>query len=460
MNAHKSKHLNSWNSRSGGSAATTANHEAGSSKKSTIVATVVSLYIGTWVFISLLIHRVMNEEGQKVLGAPCTIMAVEIVKCVISFILFCRTRTTTCTKNSSASNKMCYSFVQGFKELTSFCTSQTCSTMLMLYAPIALLYAVYNNLMLINLKSHHPTVYLILSTSKVLMVAYTWQIVFKVKISQKKEMALIAIVLGIVTKGIFADQEGGEASTLTITTSSNIFETVQEMKSFFLSSFLVVCQMACSVIASVYNEKLLKHKDCDQQLQNICLCINSIAINAIFFAATRLMSIESDGSSISDAESAIFSPSMALVVLALASSGIITSLVLRYVNSLTKSVAAASETIFTYLIEILFFQYGIDCFEALSVLLVTAGAIMYASDQSEENSSKQQHASAGSKRFECQLNLVVGDVNDQDNLKTSSINRRVACRVSFSRSTLFFPLFMIITMYLMRSRSSTLQVRF
>lgn len=434
--------------------------------KKQLVATVLSSYIGIWIFIYLLIHRVMNEEGRKVLGAPCIIMAVEIVKCIISFILFCRTQTATCTSDSGASNKTCHSFVQGFKDLTSFCKSQTCSTMLMLYAPVALLYAVYNNLMLINLKSHHPTVYLILSTSRVLMVAYTWQIVFKVKISQTKKMALIAIVLGIVAKGIFAGQGGGEASTLT---TSSIFETVREMKSVLLGSFLVVCQMACSVIASVYNEKLLKHNDCDQQLQNICLYIDSIAINAIFFAATRLMSMESDSSSISaptsnssDAESAIFSPSMALVVFALASSGIITSLVLRYVNSLTKSVASATETIFTYLIEISFFQYGIDCFEALSVLLVTAGAIMYAADQSEKNSSKQQHASAGSKTYEYQQNLAIGNINDRDNLKNFSIRRRHRNSRGgvILRMILFLPLFMLITMSLMISRSSILQVRF
>jgi hypothetical protein len=244
---------------------------------------------------------------------------------------------------------------------------------------------------------------------------------------------------------------------------------VREMKSVLLGSFLVVCQMACSVIASVYNEKLLKHNDCDQQLQNICLYIDSIVINAIFFAATRLMSMESDSSSISaptsnssDAESAIFSPSMALVVFALASSGIITSLVLRYVNSLTKSVASATETIFTYLIEISFFQYGIDCFEALSVLLVTAGAIMYAADQSEKNSSKQQHASAGSKTYEYQQNLAIGNINDGDNLKNFFIRRRHRNSRGgvILRMILFLPLFMLITMSLMISRSSILQVRF
>mmetsp|Transcript_17226 Transcript_17226/g.25297 ORF Transcript_17226/g.25297 Transcript_17226/m.25297 type:complete len:427 (-) Transcript_17226:358-1638(-) len=346
---------------------------------STIAATVLSAYVSVWVFIYLLIHRVMNEGGRKVLGAPCIVMAVEVVKCFISFILFCKRENE-------------FSFVRGFKELVIFFRSRNSVKMVMLYAPVALLYAVYNNLMLVNLKSHHPTVYLILSTSRVLMVAYAWQIVFNVKISQMKKLGLVAIVLGIVAKGVFAEQDLDNVGVTALYKSLFSQEdhihvpkmSSEKFQKVLFGSALVIFQMACSVIVSVYNEKLLKDNPCNQQLQNICLYINSIAVNAIFFAATKWMSrgaassIEKDSSG--DASS-IFTPSVILLVFNLALSGIITSFVLRYVNSLTKSVASATETIFTYLIEVCFFQYGLEYFEALSVILVTIGAIVYAADK-------------------------------------------------------------------------------
>eukprot|EP00957_Ditylum_brightwellii_P174090 13255620-Ditylum_brightwellii.AAC.1 len=207
-----------------------------------------------------------------------------------------------------------------------------------------------------------------------------------------KKLGLVAIVLGIVAKGVFAEQDLDNVGVTALYKSPFSQEdhihvpkmNSEKFQKVLFGSALVIFQMACSVIASVYNEKLLKDDPCNQHLQNICLYINSIAVNVIFFAATKWMSrgaassIEKDSSG--DASS-IFTPSVILLVFILALSGIITSFVLRYVNSLTKSVASATETIFTYLIEVCFFHYGLEYFEALSVILVTIGVIVYAADK-------------------------------------------------------------------------------
>jgi hypothetical protein len=76
----------------------------------------------------------------------------------------------------------------------------------------------------------------------------------------------------------------------------------------------------------------------------------------------------------------LVSPSAILIVLSLSIAGIMSSLVLRYENSITKCVASASETICTSLIESFWFGRSFKTTEWLSILLVSTGTVLYTKD--------------------------------------------------------------------------------
>ena len=312
----------------------------------TAAAAVLISYVTVWVGVYLVVHHA-NEgsETQNSTDAPSIMLVVEAVKLIFSSLLFCRTRDIS-------------DLIRFFKSGRS-----ALFKILVGYVPVAVLYAAYNNLMLVNLKTHHPTIYLIFSSSRLLMVAYAWQMLFNVRIPSVRKIALVLITLGIFAKGFqsAADNHSNGEST--------------DDGMIFRSTLLIIIQMACSVMASVYNEKLLKQNPCNQHLQNICLCINSIVVNSIIFIFMNI----NDGSSVT--KKAVFSLASIKIVIALACAGIISSMVLRFVDSVTKGVASASETVLTCIIDVLFFDYTLTLMEAVSVCLVTAGTTIYSLKQ-------------------------------------------------------------------------------
>lgn len=401
---------------------------------------ILSAYVAVWVFMYLLIHHVMNEDGKRILGAPCIVLTVEIVKFIISTMIFCMK-----PKKDNAST-----YLHRLKELFAFFKSRACLTLALSYMPVAVLYAFYNNLMLINLKSNYPTLYLILSSTRLLMMAFVWQIVFKVEISPRKKVSLVVIMLGYVARGL-AEQDNNAPAVERHGSPDMIF-----------GSLFVLLQMACSVLASVYNEKLLKYHESEEQQQNICLYMNSIAINLIISFATAW--IFSEDTSQPSFDTSVFTPSMILVILTLAMSGIITSFVLRYTNSLAKSVASATETSITYLIQISFFHQGLEFFEALAVLLVTCGAIIYATDkQANKKNSVFDRDSTRLKRFEDRSIVLLGKRN---RLKMFRDTNKVKMRRAKSFPLLMIGTYFVLSSYLIFSSPRTflsspkLQVRF
>ena len=250
------------------------------------------------------------------------------------------------------------------------------------YIPVALLYAIYNNLMFLNLRANHPSMYLLLCSSRLLMTAIVWQTHFQVKISSIRKGALVFITLGIcLSKGMMKEEVTGD-------TIDNVDDDTSSLSpSTFSGTILILFQMSCSVMAGVYNEKLLKNDKFDQNLQNICMYLNSIVINLLIgslsSATTTTTTSEGGLIDILSEMRRLFKPISMLTVLLLAGAGIMSSMVLRYENSVTKGVASACETVLASLIE--FFCYGhvFGISELFGIVLVSIGTILYSFSPSE-----------------------------------------------------------------------------
>ena len=227
-----------------------------------------------------------------------------------------------------------------------------------------ILYAVYNNLMFVNLMYNHPSMYLVISSSRLLMTAVVWQMQFKVQISPIRKGALILITLGIFTKDMMgqepsSDEENKDGDTLS---------------SYYAASLLIIFQMSCSVMAGIYNKNLLKNDGCDQYLQNISLYVNSVVINLLIEAGFMRSKEKFDFASEMEM---LVSPISISIVLTLATAGIMSSMVLRYENSITKGVASASETILTSTVEFFCYGYTFMMPELFGSMLVGAGIVLY-----------------------------------------------------------------------------------
>eukprot|EP00560_Eucampia_antarctica_P007589 CAMPEP_0197827106 /NCGR_PEP_ID=MMETSP1437-20131217/3967_1 /TAXON_ID=49252 ORGANISM="Eucampia antarctica, Strain CCMP1452" /NCGR_SAMPLE_ID=MMETSP1437 /ASSEMBLY_ACC=CAM_ASM_001096 /LENGTH=486 /DNA_ID=CAMNT_0043427837 /DNA_START=456 /DNA_END=1917 /DNA_ORIENTATION=+ len=198
------------------------------------------------------------------------------------------------------------------------------------------------------------------------MIAFVWQIFFKVTIPSRRKGAIALITLGFLMKS------GNIHDDTTIELTFNRI-------SLFSRILLVLFQMACSVMATVYNEKMLKQHNCDQYLQNMCLYITSIIMNVIILSFLPGNNRE---------KASIFSKSSIMIILTLAMAGIMTAMILRSVGSVTKCVVAASITIFTYIIDIAFFGHRMVLSDVASVFLVTVGSVIYSMYDSKAESGK------------------------------------------------------------------------
>ena len=214
------------------------------------------------------------------------------------------------------------------------------TSLLIPYLPVALLYAMYNNLMFLNLQSCSPTVYLVLSSSRLVMTAIVWQKLFSSYITPMQKFALILITCGIIFKnsGASSTEQTEENLLQNHSTSGSTTRTI-----------LIILQMMCSVMAGVLNEKLLKRDGIggghnkNPHMQNIALYINSIGINllvVLYLHITLFFKSYNDNQRhigiLAMLNSVMASSSSILTILTLAVAGIISSLVLRYENSITK----------------------------------------------------------------------------------------------------------------------------
>ena len=114
--------------------------------------------------------------------------------------------------------------------------------LLLQYIVPALLYCVYNNLVYANLTFFDPGTYNVLMQLRIVLTGLLYQLLFSTRLGRNQWLAIILIMLGCVCKE--SPKLLGEGGRVPSALSH--------------AWVLLAFQMACSVFAGVYNEKLLK----------------------------------------------------------------------------------------------------------------------------------------------------------------------------------------------------------
>ena len=350
---------------------------------STYRIVVIISYSCIWTCFYLLAHY--NDSGENESSAEETnsthhhqlrssifVVCVEVIKLLLSYILHYRqqqqqSNTTDITIGDRRGDDVNW------------------TNLLRTYLPVAILYSTYNHLMFFNLQSCSPTVYLILSSSRLVMTSIIWSKIFSSYITPVKKFALMLITCGIFCKNIASMDDVEDEYIAEDTLLHNDFTK----SSSATTTILIILQMMCSVMAGVLNEKLLKRNDGssnnnnrDPHIQNIALYMNSIGINLLVVLYLYIKSYNNANQGhnigfITILSSVMTSPSSILIVLTLAVAGIISSLVLRYENSITKGVASTSETVLTTILEYIVFGRTCNAMETIGIIFVSFGTLFY-----------------------------------------------------------------------------------
>lgn len=247
--------------------------------------------------------------------------------------------------------------------------------------PLALLYTMYNNFMFINLKNNQPTMYLVLASSRLIMKSIVWQIQFKLNISTVKQISLVLITLGIMSRCFGSNTAGDILTAERYLMSGGNEQCSTENGS---NAAAIVLQMMCSVMASVYYQHIGEYKSSseNEHLDSIGLYINSITMNMII-NAFMVIGSRSSGSS-RDAFMKCFewkqwisSLDTLAIILSLAAGGIMSLKVMRHETSITKGIVTATEMIMVTIIQYVWFEDKFSLTDLMGVVLVISGVMLY-----------------------------------------------------------------------------------
>ncbi|XP_071962488.1 UDP-galactose transporter senju-like [Antedon mediterranea] len=296
------------------------------------------LYIVLSVSQGLLVTATKNANGGYSFNFTTVVLIMEICKLLVSIIAFLM-------HNSILSLQR-----EVFKNIK----------FALLYVFPAALYCLYNNLQFVNLANFDPTTYHILLQSRIVVTGFIYQIFFAVNLNIKQWISLIILTLGCIIKQI---------DLLNIqqlsTSTSNISYAI----------LLVLAQVTCSSIASVYIELLIKSKDKQVNiwLQNIFMYTVSIFCNLIVLCFSGSLS---DIISL-DSITSIFQIPVLLIIANWVGLGLITSFFLKNLNSILKTFASGLDLVFIAILSSFFFSIPITGFTVLSILVISLAFWMY-----------------------------------------------------------------------------------
>ena len=206
------------------------------------------------------------------------------------------------------------------------------------YAIPSFIYSIYNLLTLYNLHYLDPSTYQVLMQSRIIFTAIFFQTVLKQKLVSRQWCAILLLLFAFVIK------HSGKTLSYPV---------------FYIST--TVLQALLTSIASTYNERLLKERD-DLLIQNGYMYTFGTMFSLIIY-------LSSQGSIKSDLQSQ--SLTQLLIVLISAIIGIITSMILKYINNMAKIFAAAIDISFAAPIYAYFLKDSLDQYDYLSCIIVS-----------------------------------------------------------------------------------------
>lgn len=300
-------------------------------------------YILIWVLLYIYTHAV---QSQGELNSRSVVLATAILKIMISIGMFVARETPS-------------ALCSGIWEHIG---------LMKWYVVPAALYALYDNLTFVNLAYFSPGVYIVMMQFRTLITAGFHQCIFKKIITAAKWEALIMMIYGCILYRLPDIAVSSKADS-----SINI--------TMYL---LLLTQMLASCFAGVYNEAMLKQKAAPLEIQNIYMYTNTALVNvaALLWGYGGEHTLQDAIMDINE----LFTLRVFPIVLILSSVGIVSSIFLKYLDSVRKTIAASMEIFIVALCSAIFFGESITINTIAGSLAVSYSAYRYSTGEQESSS--------------------------------------------------------------------------
>ena len=343
---------------------------------------IVSAYVGLWVLHYMLVHASGRSRDKD--GSPPQKLNPSFVVLLTDFIKFFASVSILVTQNWRSSDSSSYA---NFWKLFRF---RPVFDLAMATFPIALFYAVSNNLIFNNLRYFDPTTYLIFSSSRLIMTAVLMWVILGKAISRTRIISIVIIFVGLCMKETSPRNDNEESRS--------------DLTAYLLHVGLLLIQLFSGALASVCNEMVLKKRKAmeDESLKNpddqnttpkhltsihavnLCLYMDSILINGLLVFVFAPMDKSTFSMNFDMLRSSVLQQG---IVLSLAAVGIVTSFLICHIDSLSKTVASASTVLFTSALGRILFGYKITAMISCSAVFVGWGVHSYTFSDEENDGS-------------------------------------------------------------------------
>lgn len=282
------------------------------------------LYIALWSVQGILVHGLGSRDPGSLI-----VLSQEVLKLVISLLFW---------KSDSRWSELWENRYLGMKFIVP-----------------AGLYAIYNNLTLIGLSIFDPASYFVLMQLRVVVTGLMHSRVFGRRITFIQWIGLFFVMLGGMLKEV-----------------AGLEQLVRSGSTRPLVGYLIVgSQIILSTSAGVVTEKYLKTPlFASVSLGNMYMYSISIFMNLVW-----VLVVWARGQGSGDM---LPPPGSLLVILNGAVMGLVTSLFLKHLNSVWKSIASAIELWTTALLAWLVFGYPMEGGSVLGLSILSLGVVIYA----------------------------------------------------------------------------------
>eukprot|EP00667_Euglena_gracilis_P018050 EG_transcript_19117 len=300
-------------------------------------------YMALWCGLRLFVYGSKNSKSAPKYNSTSLLLVVCFAKLLMAVAMY--------LKSDGTAQDLC-------KKL------QENRGLFLRYTLPAIAYVLYDNLTFVNLTFFDPVTYSILMQIRLVVTGLMWSVMFSKKLAPLAWGGLGLITLGCVVKEsqrFFEPRTAGSAEA--------------HLSSWTLGLVCIALQVLAGVFASVFNETLLKKQALlGVNLQNVCMYTHSIVANAAVLAFRGELGTALNPDNLAPI---LLSPYVCPIALILASIGIVTSLFLKHLDSVRKSIASALEIFVDALLTWLIFGIPVGGATVLAVALVSGGIYLY-----------------------------------------------------------------------------------
>ena len=239
-------------------------------------------------------------------------------------------------------------------------------------------YVVYDNLTFVNLSMSDPVTYVILMQMRLAATGLTWQAIFGKNLNKNQWIAILLLT------GACVCQKGGKLL---------MGGTEEGRNTSVVALLLIGLQIACGVFSSVFNEFLLKEKgSAGVNLQNMFMYTHSIICNVVWLIVCPTGACKRDLWSAMQPEELykMVSPLVVPILLIMASIGIVTSLFIKHLDSIRKTIASAMEIFVDAILALLFFGIRIGPETVLATCMAAGGVLLYSRPQEVKKQDEEE----------------------------------------------------------------------